>query len=44
MEISDVSMMPAGLEQLLTPQEMADLMAFILGQDQDPELDEALLR
>ena len=43
-EILDISMMPQGLEQLLTEQEMADLMAFILGQDQDPDTDEALLR
>lgn len=42
--LSDVSMMPQGLDKLLTSQEMADLMAFILGQDQDPDLDEALLR
>jgi putative membrane-bound dehydrogenase-like protein len=44
MEITDVSMMPQGLDQLLTDQEMADLMAFILGQDQDPETDAAILR
>lgn len=44
MEIADVSMMPQGLDQLLTAQEMADLMAFILGQDQDPETDEDILR
>jgi putative heme-binding domain-containing protein len=43
-EILDVSMMPQGLDQLLTPQELADLMAFILGQDQDPETDAAILR
>lgn len=43
-EISDISMMPQGLDQLLTAQEMADLMAFILGQDQDPDTDEAILR
>ncbi len=43
-EISDMSMMPQGLDQLLSAQEMADLMAFILGQDQDPETDEAILR
>jgi putative heme-binding domain-containing protein len=43
-EILDISMMPQGLDQLLTEQEMADLMAFILGQDQDPDTDEALLR
>ncbi len=43
-EILDVSMMPQGLDQLLTQQEMADLIAFILGQDQDPETDAAILR
>jgi putative heme-binding domain-containing protein len=43
-EILDVSMMPQGLDQLLTEQEMADLMAFLLGQDQDPETDQAILR
>jgi hypothetical protein len=37
-------MMPQGLDQLLTSQEMADLMAFILGQDQDPETDASILR
>lgn len=44
MEILDVSMMPQGLDQLLSPQEMADLMAFLLGQDQDPEKDQSILR
>ena len=43
-EVSDVSMMPQGLDQLLSDQELADLMAFLLGQDQDPEEDEAILR
>ena len=43
-ELSDVSMMPQGLDKLLTPREMADLMAFLLGQDQDPETDERILR
>jgi putative heme-binding domain-containing protein len=43
-EISDVSMMPQSLDKLLTEQEMADLMAFLVGQDQDPETDAALLR
>ena len=43
-EVSDVSMMPQGLDQLLTNKEMADLMAFLLGQDQDPETDSAILR
>jgi putative membrane-bound dehydrogenase-like protein len=41
---SDISMMPQGLDQLLTEQEMSDLMAFLLGQDQDPKRDEKLLR
>jgi putative heme-binding domain-containing protein len=44
MEVLDVSMMPQGLDQLLSPQEMADLMAFLLGQDQDPERDQSILR
>jgi putative heme-binding domain-containing protein len=44
MEISNVSMMPQGLDQLLTSQEMTDLMAFILGQDQDPDTDRSILR
>jgi putative heme-binding domain-containing protein len=44
MEIVDVSVMPQGLDQLLTNQEISDLMAFILGQDQDPETDEHILR
>jgi putative membrane-bound dehydrogenase-like protein len=44
MEVLDVSMMPQGLDQLLNPQEMADLMAFLLGQDQDPERDQSILR
>ncbi|MDQ3535361.1 MAG: HEAT repeat domain-containing protein [Bacteroidota bacterium] len=44
MEILDISMMPQGLDNLLSRQEMADLMAFILGQDQDPETDQAILR
>ena len=38
------SMMPQGLDQLLTKQEMADLLAFLLGQDQDPVTDQAILR
>jgi hypothetical protein len=37
-------MMPLGLDKLLTEQELADLMAFMLGQDQDPETDAELLR
>ena len=44
MKIVDVSMMPPGLDKLLTDGEMADLMAFILGQDQDPERDQSILR
>jgi putative heme-binding domain-containing protein len=44
LEMVNVSVMPQGLDQLLTPQEMADLMAFLLGQDQDPETDQAILR
>lgn len=44
MELQKTSMMPQGLDQLLTKQEMADLMAFLLGQDQDPETDQAILR
>jgi putative membrane-bound dehydrogenase-like protein len=43
-EIQDVSMMPLGLDKLLTEQEIADLMAFLIGQDQDPETDSELLR
>lgn len=43
-EILDVSMMPQGLYQLLSGQELSDLMAFLLGQDQDPEKDKAILR
>jgi putative heme-binding domain-containing protein len=44
MKILNVSVMPQGLDKLLTNQEIADLMAFILGQDQDPETDEHILR
>ena len=44
MELQNTSMMPQGLDQLITKQEMADLMAFLLGQDQDPETDQAILR
>ncbi len=44
MEIMETSMMPQGLDQVLSEQEMADLMAFLLGQDQDPELDQKFLR
>jgi putative heme-binding domain-containing protein len=44
MDINDVSMMPQGLDKILSEQEMSDLMAFLMGQDQDPETDAALLR
>ena len=43
-EIQDVSMMPLGLDKLLTEKELADLMAFLIGQDQDPKTDSELLR
>lgn len=43
-EVTDVSMMPQGLDKILTRQEMADLMTFLLGQDQDPETDQRILR
>lgn len=43
-EIKNKSMMPEGLDALLTDQEFSDLMAFILAQDQDPETDSKLLR
>ena len=35
----NTSMMPQGLDKLLTEQEMADLMTYLLNQDQDPEKD-----
>lgn len=44
MEMQNTSMMPQGLDQLMTKQEMADLLAFLLGQDQDPRTDQAILR
>ncbi len=44
MEIQEDSMMPQGLDKILSEQEMADLMAFLMGQDQDPETDSELLR
>lgn len=44
MELHTTSMMPQGLDQLLTKQELADLMAFLLAQDQDPKTDQAILR
>lgn len=44
MKVMDVSMMPQGLDKLLSKQEMADLMAFLIGQDQDPDKDKAFLR
>ncbi|HEX5026553.1 MAG TPA: PVC-type heme-binding CxxCH protein [Agriterribacter sp.] len=43
-EIMDMPLMPQGFDQLLNPREMADLMAFIVGQDQDPETDQKILR
>ncbi|MCI0527643.1 MAG: c-type cytochrome, partial [Nitrospira sp.] len=43
-EILDLSLMPQGLDKLLTNQEMADLMAFLLGQDHDPKTDQKILR
>ncbi|MBC7758391.1 MAG: HEAT repeat domain-containing protein [Phormidesmis sp. FL-bin-119] len=43
-EILDMSMMPNGFDKLLTSQEMADLMTFLLGQDQDPSTDQRILR
>jgi putative membrane-bound dehydrogenase-like protein len=43
-ETVDFSMMPQGLDKSLTPQEMSDLMAFLLGQDQNPKTDKAFLR
>jgi putative heme-binding domain-containing protein len=44
LEIQEDSMMPQGLDKILSEQEMADLMAFLMGQDQDPETDSELLR
>ncbi|MCF2491602.1 PVC-type heme-binding CxxCH protein [Dyadobacter sp. CY347] len=43
-KVMDVSMMPQGLDKLLTEQEMADVMAFLMGQDQDPSKDKVFLR
>jgi putative heme-binding domain-containing protein len=43
-QVHDQSMMPQGLDKMLTDQELADLMAFLVGQDQDPETDSQLLR
>jgi hypothetical protein len=45
-EVDEVSMMPQGLDKLLTKAEMADLMVFLLGQDQDPDhdIDRKILR
>jgi putative heme-binding domain-containing protein len=43
-EMDNTSMMPQGLDKLLSEQEMADLMTFLLGQDQDPETDQKILR
>ncbi len=44
MNIINVSMMPPGLDRILSENEMADLMAFVLGQDQDPKKDQSILR
>lgn len=44
LEPSETSLMPQGLDQLLTDQEMSDLIAFLVGQDQDPKRDENILR
>ncbi len=44
LEQANVSMMPQGLDKLLDDQEMADLMAFLIGQDQDPKADQKILR
>lgn len=44
MEIHDISMMPQGLDKAMSQQEISDLMAFLMGQDQDPDTDKALLR
>jgi putative heme-binding domain-containing protein len=46
MEGVPVSMMPPGLDQLLSRRELADLLAFFIGQDQDPSraADRDLLR
>ena len=43
-KILELSMMPEGIDRILNKQELADLMAFLLGQDQDPETDSKLLR
>lgn len=43
-ETIEYSMMPQGLDKALNSQEIADLMAFLLGQDQDPDTDKAFLR
>ncbi len=43
-ELQDISLMPQGFDQLLNDQEMADLLAFIVGQDQDPKTDQKILR
>jgi putative heme-binding domain-containing protein len=39
-----VSLMPQGLDALLTVGELADLMTFLMGQDQDPDRDKQFLR
>jgi putative membrane-bound dehydrogenase-like protein len=43
-ELDQTSMMPQGFDKLLSRQEMADLMVFLVGQDQDPETDARILR
>ena len=43
-ELLDNSMMPQNLDKMLTKQEIADLMTFLLGQDQDPDTDQRILR
>ncbi|MBL7699283.1 MAG: HEAT repeat domain-containing protein [Chitinophagaceae bacterium] len=43
-ELTNASMMPQGLDKILSPQEMADLITFLIGQDQDPETDQQILR
>lgn len=44
MDILDISMMPQGFDHLLSQEEIADLLKFLLAQDQDPETDQKLLR
>ncbi|MDH5604123.1 MAG: c-type cytochrome, partial [Cyclobacteriaceae bacterium] len=44
MEVLQTSLMPQGLDKKLSKQEMADLMAFLIGQDQHPDTDHKILR